>query len=684
MRRIFLEYIELINFMGVKRKRLDLDREINFIAGANGTGKTTFNTGFRWLMFNKDVNDKSDFNIKTIDSNGKIKHGLEHTVEAGIAVEEGDEGRFTPLKKIFKEIWRKPKQQENAKFAGHETLYYFDEVPELKKDYDKKLDQIISENTFKIITDPLYFSTQLHWKEQRKILIEVTGDISHDVIIGKNDALTSLDLEGKGIDEYRKMVKERRAKFNDELEAIPPRIDENEKGKRQENFVEIRSEMLECKRELNEIEKFLEEGIDEDPDRKQKKDLIVKLKTEVEDIQRTAKYEFEKDFKELKSKINSLSHDTKEKEENAAAAKNHAKKLSERNQEIEQKLIDLRRKWNEENEKEFKTDIETVCPTCGQDFPEDMLKDELEGARFTFNKNKADKLEEITSTGKKLSEEKQGNEVAISNYADMIAHYETEVKELSSELDKLSDKLSLMEYEDPAEVNEMIAQIGELEADLERSAGINEAYKIRASKLERKAQLQKEIENLQSILAFKTTNEEADKRIEALKKKAKELAQKIANIEKQEYLAQQYVKTKVELLQEKINKRFKHVNFRLFETQVNGEIDEVCKALVNGVPFADANRAGKINAGIDIINTLSEYYQVSAPIWIDNRESITDLIPTKAQVINLNVVKEFTEIFVNPTPMDYVRAEEEYKKKYPPYPGYEKEAEEPEKKSLFD
>lgn len=84
---------------------------------------------------------------------------------------------------------------------------------------------------------------------------------------------------------------------------------------------------------------------------------------------------------------------------------------------------------------------------------------------------------------------------------------------------------------------------------------------------------------------------------------------------------------------------FSGVKFRLFDTQINGGLVECCDALVNGVPWLDVNNADKINAGISIINVLSAHYGQTAPIWIDNSESITDILPSDSQVIELYVSK---------------------------------------------
>jgi hypothetical protein len=80
----------------------------------------------------------------------------------------------------------------------------------------------------------------------------------------------------------------------------------------------------------------------------------------------------------------------------------------------------------------------------------------------------------------------------------------------------------------------------------------------------------------------------------------------------------------------------------MFSTLINGGIEEACECLVGGVPYNDVNSAGKIQAGIDIINTLSAHYSISAPIWIDNRESTNKIPATQSQIINLIVSKDKT------------------------------------------
>lgn len=108
-------------------------------------------------------------------------------------------------------------------------------------------------------------------------------------------------------------------------------------------------------------------------------------------------------------------------------------------------------------------------------------------------------------------------------------------------------------------------------------------------------------------------------------------------LKKEQYTIDNFIKLKIDTIEGKINSKFSYVKFKLFETQINGGQVETCEALINGVPFSDANTASKINAGVDIINTLCEFYKVSAPIFLDNRESVSEIIPTDSQIINLIV-----------------------------------------------
>jgi len=135
--------------------------------------------------------------------------------------------------------------------------------------------------------------------------------------------------------------------------------------------------------------------------------------------------------------------------------------------------------------------------------------------------------------------------------------------------------------------------------------------------------------------------EQGEKRIEELKQQEKTLSKEYEELEKQLYLIEQFIKAKVAMLTEKINSMFEIVRFKLYDVQVNQGISECCVATVNGVPYnTGLNSAGRIQAGLDIIRTLQPHYGLSMPIWIDNRESCTEIPDMKSQIISLYVSPE--------------------------------------------
>jgi hypothetical protein len=55
------------------------------------------------------------------------------------------------------------------------------------------------------------------------------------------------------------------------------------------------------------------------------------------------------------------------------------------------------------------------------------------------------------------------------------------------------------------------------------------------------------------------------------------------------------------------------------------------------VPYGSANNGAKINAGLDVIDTLSRFKGIRVPLFIDNAESVTELAAIDTQLIRLVV-----------------------------------------------
>src|SRR5690625_810803 len=224
MRKIQLLNLKLVNFKGIKSFQVDFNGNDTKVFGENGTGKTTLFDAFVWLLFNKDSNNSSNFDIKTLDKDGNVIHKLDHEVEATLLVD----GKELILKKVYKERWTKQRGSATESFSGHTTDYYINGVPSKKKDYDETIAETLDENIFKLLTSPAYFNENMHWTERRNLLLEIAGDITdEDVIASRKDLAKLLDvLNGNSIEDHKKIIAAKRREINKKIEEIPTRIDE--------------------------------------------------------------------------------------------------------------------------------------------------------------------------------------------------------------------------------------------------------------------------------------------------------------------------------------------------------------------------------------------------------------------------------------------------------------------------
>ena len=93
-------------------------------------------------------------------------------------------------------------------------------------------------------------------------------------------------------------------------------------------------------------------------------------------------------------------------------------------------------------------------------------------------------------------------------------------------------------------------------------------------------------------------------------------------------------------VESRVNSLFPTLKFRMFNQTIEGNDVPACDCLIEGVPYPKANSAGKINAGIEIINVFSKAHNCFAPVFVDFAESINQIIPTQSQLIRLVVTTE--------------------------------------------
>ncbi|MEH7236783.1 AAA family ATPase [Bacillus sp. JJ1562] len=641
MKIIALLQLSLINFKGVKNFVLDTRGENVKVFGDNATGKTTIFDGFVWLLFDKDSNNKKDFAIKTLDKAGKVLHHLDHQVEAIFFVD----GNELTLKKSYSEKWTKKRGSIHQEFSGHTTDYFIDGIPAKKKEYDELISGLINEDVFKLLTSPSYFNEQLKWQDRRKVLLDISGDIADEEVIASNKDLAKLMdvLNGRSIENHRKVIAARRTEINKELEKIPVRIDELHRSL--PDLTGIEREKLEA--EINRInseidgEMTLINNIRNGNAISQKQREIQEIEIELLRIKQEHEAGSKDDVYRLKAKIQEENSNVSLLNSRLENIKNNKRYNDDNINRIEEELVKLREEWTVVDSSIFVHKDDCSCPTCGQDLPEEQVTAARDKALSQFNLEKSTKLENINKRGQqgKLRKEEilAANEKLLNEY-DNTKVYITEKQKV---VEILQEQLLTLEStivditENPVYVSklnekqQLMKQMNELKLSADESIqDIQMAI----------YQLKQERDDLQKELAKFGQNELAVKRISELQEQEEKLAEEFEKLEHELYLTEEFIRTKVNLLEDKINSKFKYARFKLFETQINGGLQEVCETLYNGVPYGSGlNNAAKINVGLDIINTLSEHYGFMAPIFVDNSEAVTKLIDVDAQVISLVV-----------------------------------------------
>ena len=634
--------LTLQNFKGIRHFNLDTQGKDANIYGDNATGKTTLFDAFTWLMFGKDSLNRADFQIKTLGPDGEPEHGLEHSAEA---ILELDDGHQITLKKVYKEKWTKKRGSATAEFTGHTTNYFINGVPVQKKEYDAKIADIADEEIFRLLTDPRYFNEVLHWQKRRELLLEVCGDVSDAEVIASKKELSKLaDILGnRTIEQHRKVIQARRSEINKELERIPVRIDEvtlglpkidditspealpNDIAKLREQLRAKQEELAQAKAGGQVAEKTKQLRLIE----AQMMDLKNKHRQELDEKvagKRDELYDIQVKINDIKASISLLNRSIQHNETEISR--------------LEARVEKLRTDWHEENSKAFEFAQSETCPTCGQALPAEQLESAREKALADFNRKKAEKLEAINAEGKQLASLKSSYEEELNTHRKTIEKYTKDLAELEQKEAALKTEIdNIMQGAEPVESTEAYRKLQEriqgVRSEIETMQENNDAS-VKAIQ-EEVYFLTDSVTALEQAQARLESRKNGEKRIEELKAEERKLAAEYEELEQQLYLTEEFIRTKVQLLEDKINNKFRMARFKLFDVQVNGALSECCETTFNGVPYSNLNNGARLNIGLDIINTLAEHYGFSPPVWLDNAESVTNILPTKGQQIRLIV-----------------------------------------------
>lgn len=629
-----LTKLELLNFKGLKTFAIDINGDV-VIRGGNATGKTTVFDSVCWLLFGKDSLDRAGFEIKTLEAGDPI-HKVNHEVTGTFTL---DEGGTIQLQRVYREKYSSPRGGE-VTMTGHTTDYFVDGVPKKEKEYKEIVNSLVDENIFKLITNPLYFNETYSWQNRRKLLLEMCGDISDEDVIASHDDLKVLTdiLSGHSVDDHRKVVASKKATINKELDMLPVRIDEALRVKPEvtadPEVLRINIDTLNADIEKLENDKaLLQNGhsiVDKRAELKAVQRKIMAREAELQMDQKKQLAIKSNEYGSVLAEINRLTakiEDTKRRIDESAATINLIQDL----------IGELTIQRSQINAETFVADIDDHCPTCGQKLPAEQIQDAYAKAEANYNLKKSKQLEEIERSIALKEQDIEGIKKRDANL-EPIETLEALIKAkelLRGTIAEELEKLTVPVLDDDSEyaslkAEEFMLQMAIDEDNSDHSEEIAELeIKISANKTER-MKLEQELNKFAEI-------KRVDIRVSELEAKQAELSEEKMKLDEASYLMDEFVKAKVNMLEESINARFKLARFKMFNVMLNGNVEECCETTYKGVPYRSMNNAARINVGLDIINALTSYFKVSAPVFIDNAEAVTDFIPVNSQTIKLIV-----------------------------------------------
>ena len=638
MKQLKIKKISIENFAGLKNQIFEFNGNDARVYGANGTGKTTTATALQWLLFDKGLDGSTkSFNPVPLDENNEEEYELIPTVE----VELDDNGKTLKIRKESHPKYTTNKTTNRKEYSRSRTKKQYINDERLKvKDFQSRISELVSEDVFKLITNPAAFN-QLHWKEQRTILFEIADDIDTETIIKTNKDFEAIPkiLGDHDIETKQKILKDKISQIEKDIKDIPIRINQTESNKQEvpkydeERYEEIKQEIERLGKERVDVQNGKAE-IDLRNQLADKQAELKRLEDNHEANNENRITSLNNEFNVEEGTVSNLKTQIKNNKQQIDYENNRRKTLLDKHKEIQSQIEEVKNR-------QFEYKDDGVCSCCGQALPADQIEQAKEKALKQFNKNKSQEIEELNNSKERIVNDGKQIKPTIEKIESQNNSLQIKVNEAEDKSQRILNKINQLkansvnvtQTEEYKSVLNDINEINNKRKDIKTT--INDQLVNIDNQITELTQEKVEFENAKAI---ESSNKHLDDAIRELRMQEDNLLD-----EKEEYVHQNqvlkaFITTRVKMLTENVNNKFNIAEFKLFNQLVNGELEETCVTTVDGVEYSGGlNNAARINVGLDIINTLSQHYKITAPIFIDNAESITDIIPTEAQQIQLIV-----------------------------------------------
>lgn len=648
----------LENFKNQQKLQITFGDHATNIYGANGVGKTTVLDAVSFLLWGKDHNGKADTSMRPYGADGALMHDVDTIVRAEFDANDDNSpmamGPFV-LEVVYKEKWTKISGTDERKLTGNTTEYAIDGVPKKAKDYAAFVDEWFAEPWFSLTSNPSAFPS-LPWQEQRKVLLDLLGDVAPEEVIDANPELENIaqDIIKFGSDDLKAKLAKELKMYKKQAHELPARIDERRKllsGLDDPETLHKNAEIVLAKSQ-EPLDNLMAEraAIISGSNRAAIEAKISELEAKMDVIRGIRREKMAKVKEPYLLAANNIDNDCKAKAEQLRTMRPQLLELDRRINAKQDMLQDLTTEWQVVDDRVFE---ETECPCCHRPYTPDMLQPMLE----RFNNDKANELAELDQKGMQLSKELEqlkADKAALAMKVNELSTFEVEQapnlhRDNNEAMNKaLSEMPPLEDYIHP-ETHEKFWELAE-------SLRLRQK-ELDTCRLDINTQLQKKDAEItkaripvehakESILKLKLDAENLEA-IEQLESEKKNVLLKQGETEYRLSLVDKYIQGKMALVSEKVNSTFENVRVKLFDVNIsNHGIRETCELTMDGVPYRQLSNAEKCHAGMEVARAISNKLNLHNPVFIDNREGITDIGEWDGQVINLFVSPEDKELRV--------------------------------------
>lgn len=641
MKEVVLVAMKVANFKGITNLDVSFG-SITKVSGANGTGKTSLYDAYMWCLFGKGA-DGNQIDVQPLDAAGQVIHRLETSVEITLSVD----GEETIFKRCLKEDWVKPRGQQEEVLKGRKQEFWFNGSPQPVSDMSKI-------NAICKIDDWLLLSTitafmRMKTEDRRAKLQSIATLPTDEEIAGVFPHVLTALHNGKTIGDYQKQIKAELDRVKEKAKEIPTRLDQLEKTKVDYDFDALEKEETELKEKIDDLNASLTATVSQsDVDRASKyREQLASVSQELLEIENEIERARQKRIGEFEEKISksnaAISGYTKSIEEIDARIARNEKLLEEKNAAFQQKKDE----WMKENQHQYVDTVEDCCPTCKRPLPADEVAAARDQAIQAFNKRHNELLDSLFADATRIKNDIGELESSIKadrqecNRLDMLRKGEEEISKTAEAGKKnVPDRSLALAAKD--EYQKLLLKKSDIEKDIRIASAPTATDTERDEKRKKLISQRDDYMNRQKEVHLKlgqrSTNENIEKQKAALEEEKKTLSQKTAELEMIQDEIWDFKKRKITIVEEAVSSFFKIVRWRMFEQNLTNDGEkELCEAIIDGKPYWSQNLATQINAGIDIINGISTALGVRLPLFIDQKESVTDLIETETQLITLEV-----------------------------------------------